>query len=131
MIPASGSHAGHRVERGRCLDCDRYLTRSDYLSVSCALCGAVPGWACTDEDGPRDKVHEERMWAAQGHDPAEFAGMRERHLQRTREARGKRHRPAVLRESTPPAPVIRPLDPMAPAAHSGQQAGCGPRPESR
>jgi phage FluMu protein Com len=102
MIPASGSHAGHQVERGRCLDCDRWLTRADHLSVRCPLCGAVPEAGCTDEDGPRDRVHAERMWASQGHDPSEFAGLRARQLERTRESRGRRHRPAVLRESTPP-----------------------------
>lgn len=89
VIPVSGSHAGHQVERGRCLTCDRYLTRADHRSVSCARCGALPEARCADEDGPRDAAHEERVWAAQGHDPAEFAGLRARHVQRTRAARGR------------------------------------------
>jgi predicted RNA-binding Zn-ribbon protein involved in translation (DUF1610 family) len=90
VIPASGPHAGHQLKGGFCLDCNHPLTRADYRSVACPLCGAEPQVRCADEDGARDAVHEEHMWTAHGHDPSEFEGLRARRLQNAREARKQR-----------------------------------------
>lgn len=72
---------------------DSRPTAEQILEVDCLKCGALAGRWC-DRSGDRGYLstargrrmaaegtpasHQERKWTRQGHDPAEFAGLRER-----------------------------------------------------